>query len=90
MQVPACRAALRAAVGVTVACCLGSATLACAADLYPALSITLINLHVAGSLADTLARALTADLQKRLKQPVVADGATTIGTGFVARAKPDR
>ena len=46
-----------------------------------------------GGPADTLARGLAHQLQARLQQPVIVDskagGAATIGTGFVARAKPD-
>ena len=46
-----------------------------------------------GGPADTLARGLAHQLQARLQQPVIVDskagGAASIGTGFVARAKPD-
>lgn len=60
---------------------------------YPLRPITLIQPYAAGGPADTLARGLAQQLQVRLKQPVVVDskagGAATIGTGFVARAKPD-
>lgn len=64
-----------------------------AEPVYPSRPITLINPYAAGGPADTLARGLAQQLQTRLKQPVVVDskagGAATIGTGFVARAKPD-
>lgn len=60
---------------------------------YPSRPITLINPYAAGGPADTLAGGLAHPLQASLKQPVVVDskegGAATIGTGFVARAKPD-
>lgn len=60
---------------------------------YPSRPITLINPYAAGGPADTLARGLAQQLQSRLKQAVIVDskagGAATIGTGFVARAKPD-
>lgn len=60
---------------------------------YPSRPITLIHPYAAGGPADTLARGLAHQLQSRLKQPVIVDskagGAATIGTGFVARAKPD-
>jgi tripartite-type tricarboxylate transporter receptor subunit TctC len=60
---------------------------------YPSRPITLIQPYAAGGPADTLARGLAHQLQSRLKQPVIVDskagGAATIGTGFVARAKPD-
>ena len=71
--------------------CLG--VLAQAQPAYPARPITLVNPYAAGGPADTLARGLAQQLEARLKQPVVVDskagGAATIGTGFVARAKPD-
>ena len=60
---------------------------------YPSRIVTLINPYAAGGPADTLARALAQQLQARLNQTVIVDnkagGAATIGTGFVARAKPD-
>ncbi len=60
---------------------------------YPTRVITLVNPYAAGGPADTLARTLAEQLASRLKQPVIVDnragGAATIGTGFVARAKPD-
>ncbi len=63
------------------------------APAYPSRPITLINPYAAGGPADTLARGLAHQLEARLKQPIVVDskagGAATIGTGYVARAKPD-
>lgn len=60
---------------------------------YPNRPITLINPYAAGGPADMLARTLAAQLKNRLGQTVVveskAGGAATIGTGYVARAKPD-
>lgn len=60
---------------------------------YPSQTITVINPYAAGGPADTMARALAQRLAARLKQTVVVDskagGAATIGTGFVARARPD-
>lgn len=60
---------------------------------YPSRPITLINPYAAGGPADTLARGLANALETRLKQAVIVDskagGAATIGTGYVARAKPD-
>ena len=60
---------------------------------YPSRPITLVHPYAAGGPADTLARGLAHQLETRLKQPVIVDakagGAATIGTGFVARAKPD-
>lgn len=87
------RAALRGAFLAAVACALATSLHAHAADPYPDRPITLINPYAAGGPADTLARALAVELQGRLKQTVLVDskagGAATIGTGFVARAKPD-
>ena len=64
-----------------------------AQDAYPTRPITLVNPYAAGGPADTLARGLARLLEDRLKQPIVVDskagGAATIGTGFVARARPD-
>jgi len=60
---------------------------------FPSRAITLVHPYAAGGPADTMARALAQQLEGRLKQPVVveakAGGAATIGTAFVARAKPD-
>lgn len=60
---------------------------------YPSRPITLVHPYAAGGPADALARGLAHQLETRLKQPVIVDakagGAATIGTGFVARAKPD-
>ena len=60
---------------------------------YPSRPITLINPYAAGGPADTLARGLATALETRLKQSVIVDskagGGATIGTGYVARAKPD-
>ncbi|KRC72983.1 hypothetical protein ASE30_09120 [Achromobacter sp. Root83] len=60
---------------------------------YPDHPITLINPYAAGGPADVVARSLARALEKRLGQPVVVEnkpgGGASIGTGFVARAKPD-
>lgn len=60
---------------------------------YPDKPIRLVVPYVAGSPADTVARALGEGLSQRLKQPVVVDnkpGANAlIGTQFAARAAPD-
>ncbi|MBO1113270.1 tripartite tricarboxylate transporter substrate binding protein [Bordetella petrii] len=63
------------------------------ASTYPDHPITLINPYAAGGPADTVARSLARALEKRLGQPVVVEnkpgGGASIGTGFVARARPD-
>ncbi|WP_370641222.1 tripartite tricarboxylate transporter substrate binding protein [Achromobacter sp. MY14] len=60
---------------------------------YPECPLTLINPYAAGGPADVVARSLGRALEKRLGQPVVVEnkpgGGASIGTGFVARAKPD-
>lgn len=60
---------------------------------YPSRTIVLVNPYAAGGPADALARTLGEQLAARLKQTVVvenrAGGAATLGTGYVARAKPD-
>ena len=75
------------------AACLLPALPALAQSAYPSRTITLINPYAAGGPADTLARALARQLEARLKQAVIVDskagGGATIGTGFVARARPD-
>ncbi|MGE0312853.1 MAG: Bug family tripartite tricarboxylate transporter substrate binding protein [Lautropia sp.] len=73
---------------------LASAAGAARADAtYPNRPITLIIPYAPGGPADTLARTLARQLEARLGQNVVveskAGGAATIGTGFVARARPD-
>lgn len=64
-----------------------------AQSAWPTRPVTLVHPYAAGGPADTLARALGQQLEARLKQPIVVDaragGAATIGTGAVARAKPD-
>jgi tripartite-type tricarboxylate transporter receptor subunit TctC len=66
---------------------------ALAESAWPSRPVTLVHPYAAGGPADTMARALALQLEQRLKQAVVVDakagGAATIGTGFVARAKPD-
>ena len=60
---------------------------------YPTRPVTLINPYAPGGPADTLARELASRLKDRLGQPVVvenkAGSGAMVGTGYVARAKPD-
>ena len=67
--------------------------LAMAQDTWPSRPITLVNPYAAGGPADTLARTLAKQLETRLKATVIVDnkagGGATIGTGYVARARPD-
>ncbi len=82
---------LRPSFVAAAALCLASGLQAQTA--YPSRPITLVHPYAAGGPADTLARGLAHQLETRLKQPVIVDakagGAATIGTGFVARARPD-
>jgi len=79
---------------LTAAAALAAVSLAApAAAAYPDHPIMLINPYAAGGPADVVARSLARALEKRLGQPVVVEnkpgGGASIGTGFVARAKPD-
>ncbi|WP_404798833.1 tripartite tricarboxylate transporter substrate binding protein [Achromobacter ruhlandii] len=73
-----------------VALSIGAAS---AAAGYPDRPVILVNPYAAGGPADVVARSLARALEKRLGQPVVVEnkpgGGASIGTGFVARAKPD-
>ncbi|ARP84610.1 hypothetical protein CAL12_18115 [Bordetella genomosp. 8] len=84
--------ALLAAIAVSAAG-PADADAAGAADGYPSHSITLVNPYAAGGPADIVARSLARGLEKRLGQAVVVEskpgGGASIGTGFVARARPD-
>ncbi|OZI59013.1 tripartite tricarboxylate transporter substrate binding protein [Bordetella genomosp. 1] len=63
------------------------------AGAYPERPVTLVNPYAAGGPADLVARSLARGLEARLGQPVIVEnkpgGGASIGTGFVARAKPD-
>lgn len=85
--------------GLTRRSLLGAAVLSLyaagvmAQQAWPTRPVTLIHPYAPGGPADTMARALGQQLEARLKQPFVvegrAGGAATIGTGAVARARPD-
>lgn len=70
-----------------------SVAAASAGAAYPDRPVILVNPYAAGGPADVVARSLARALEKRLGQPVVVEnkpgGGASIGTGFVARAKPD-
>ncbi|MBH1963944.1 MAG: tripartite tricarboxylate transporter substrate binding protein [Comamonadaceae bacterium] len=72
---------------------LAAIPMAQAQSAWPSRPVTLVHPYAAGGPADTMARALGQQLSKRLNQTFIveakAGGAATIGTGFVARAKPD-
>lgn len=78
-------------VGLSLALGL-SCSMAVAQD-YPTQPIMLVNPYAAGGPADVVARALARELEKQLGRAVVVEnkpgGGASIGTGLVARAKPD-
>jgi tripartite-type tricarboxylate transporter receptor subunit TctC len=63
------------------------------AQEFPSRPITLVAPFPAGSVTDSVTRALARALQDSLGQPVVVDNKAgaqgTVGAAFVARAKPD-
>jgi tripartite-type tricarboxylate transporter receptor subunit TctC len=67
--------------------------LAANAQAYPEKTVMIVVPFPAGGTLDNLTRAISQKLNGTLKQPVLVDNkpgaGTTIGTEFVARAKPD-
>jgi tripartite-type tricarboxylate transporter receptor subunit TctC len=63
------------------------------AQTYPSRPVTLVVPIAAGGGLDTAARILAEKLQDTLQQPFVvenrAGAGSTVGTNFVAKAKPD-
>ena len=63
------------------------------AQTYPTRPVTLVVPIAAGGGLDTAARMLTERLQDKLRQPFVVENrpgaGSTVGTNFVAKAKPD-
>jgi tripartite-type tricarboxylate transporter receptor subunit TctC len=78
-------------VGLSLA--LGLSCSIAVAQGYPTQPIMLVNPYAAGGPADVVARALARELEKQLGRAVVVEnkpgGGASIGTGLVARAKPD-
>ncbi|RZT36342.1 Bug family tripartite tricarboxylate transporter substrate binding protein [Cupriavidus agavae] len=87
------RSVLKALLCGAAALTTSFASLAGAADAYPAKPITLIVSWAAGGSTDILARVLSEHLTRSLGQPVIVDnkpGASgNIGSAMVARAQPD-
>src|SRR5690554_4770040 len=81
-------------LAVIMAACLAmSQALAAGAESYPEKPISLIVSYPAGGSVDVAARILQDPLSNALGQPVVIENkggaGGTIGTGVVAKAKPD-
>lgn len=82
-------------VGLTLS--LGAVTASAqgtsAATNFPERPITVVVPYTPGGSVDTVARIVTAQLQKKLGQPIVIDnrpgGSGMIGAGHVARSNPD-
>jgi tripartite-type tricarboxylate transporter receptor subunit TctC len=76
-----------------IALCALAATVPVAAAGYPTKPITLIHGFGAGGNADSVARVIASEMEKRLGQPVVVESRTgaggTIASGFVAKAASD-
>lgn len=85
----------RTACALLLSLAAGTVSIARAAPsaAYPQRPITLINPYAAGGPADVLARKLAKELGEVLAQPVIVENkpgaAAALGTGYVARAKPD-
>jgi len=84
---------MRLMIRLLLAAVVASAVSLSATAAYPDRPVTLVNPYAAGGPADVVARSLARALEKHLGQPVVVEnkpgGGASIGTGFVARAKPD-
>jgi tripartite-type tricarboxylate transporter receptor subunit TctC len=84
---------MRTIAAVVAAVAVLATAFGVAAQQFPTRNIDLVVPYPPGGPSDTMGRALAAELQKVLGQPVVvvnrAGAAGTVGTGFVARARPD-
>jgi tripartite-type tricarboxylate transporter receptor subunit TctC len=71
----------------------GAASLPAMSRTYPTRPITMVVSFAAGGPADALARVLAERMRGSLAQPIVIENVTgaggTIGTGRVARGRPD-
>jgi tripartite-type tricarboxylate transporter receptor subunit TctC len=87
------RTLMQGLLGLTALAALPHQALAQAADAFPNRTVTLVVPWAPGGSQDTLARVLAEPLSAELGQTVVVDnrpGASgTVGSGMVARAKPD-
>src|SRR5258708_38883952 len=75
------------------AAALPAASRFASAQTYPTRAVTLVVPIAAGGALDSAARILAEKLQSKLRQPIVVENrpgvGATLGTNFVARAKPD-
>ena len=87
------KAALKAAVFCCAAVMLADAASAQGPDNYPNRPIRIIVPYPAGGIVDIVARAVTEQVGRDLKVPIVvearAGGNSNIGTAAVARSEPD-
>lgn len=87
------RATLRAVCAATSGIALATLSPGVQADTYPDKTVSVVVGFAPGGTNDILARLISTKLQERLKQAFVVDnkpGANSaIGTGHVAKAKPD-
>lgn len=87
------RASLHAICAAVAGIVLSAFAPAALADAYPEKTVSIVVGFAPGGTNDILARLISAKLQERLKQGFVVEnrpGANSaIGTGFVAKAKPD-
>lgn len=78
---------------ILAATLVGAFSVGAAADDFPSKPITIVVPFAAGGPTDTVARLIGQSMQNTLKQTVIVDNSAgaggTIGTGKVAKAKPD-
>lgn len=78
---------------ILAAMLVGAFSAGAAADDFPSKPITIVVPFAAGGPTDTVARLIGQSMQNTLKQTVIVDNSAgaggTIGTGKVAKAKPD-
>ena len=79
--------------GLTLSLLFAAASMADAAESYPARPIRLVNPYAPGGSVDLFCRALTQRVSEALNQRIVIDhrpgAGTNIGTEIVVRAQPD-